>query len=240
MSSSIPQTSGIYQIRCIPTGKVYVGSAVDLAARWRTHQYDLRHGKHSSQYLQRAWNKHGEDAFRLEIIELVLSPFLLEREQYWLDKLQAYDPRKGFNTARHAGSRMGVKWSAESIQKRLNTMKGRPRPPMSEEQKRKISEIRRGKDLAGNTGRKHSAEVREHMSAAKRGRPEHPNTARAKVEATSKYYVITAPDGYEATIKNLSAFCREKGLSRECMYATMVGKIRSHRGWKCRLAEDGE
>lgn len=240
MSSSIPRASGIYKILCVPTGKVYVGSAVDLAARWRMHRHELRHGKHSSRHLQRAWNKYGEDAFRLEIIEFVLSPFLLEREQYWLDKLRSYDHARGFNIAKVAGSCFGVKWSAESIQKRLNTMKGRSRPPMSEEQKRKISEIRRGKDLAGNTGRKHSAEVREHMSAAKRGRPEHPNTARAKVEATSKCYVITAPDGSEIIIKNLSAFCREKGLSRECMYATMIGKIRSHRGWKCRLAEDGE
>ena len=56
----------IYQIRCIPTGKVYVGQAQSerLQLRWDRHRSDLRKGKHHAVKLQRAWNKYGESALR--------------------------------------------------------------------------------------------------------------------------------------------------------------------------------
>ncbi len=38
----IPDTSGVYQIRCKSNGKIYVGSAVNLRARWDTHRRELR------------------------------------------------------------------------------------------------------------------------------------------------------------------------------------------------------
>jgi group I intron endonuclease len=60
---SIPTESGVYQILCVPTGKAYVGSAVNLAKRWQEHRWMLRRGQHHSQYLQRAWDKYGETAF---------------------------------------------------------------------------------------------------------------------------------------------------------------------------------
>jgi predicted GIY-YIG superfamily endonuclease len=44
-----PHASGVYQIRCIPTGKVYVGSAVDLFKRWAQHHRTLRKGEHTIQ-----------------------------------------------------------------------------------------------------------------------------------------------------------------------------------------------
>jgi hypothetical protein len=44
--SDVPRTSGIYQIRCVPTGKIYVGGAVNLRARWYEHQRRLRRGSH--------------------------------------------------------------------------------------------------------------------------------------------------------------------------------------------------
>jgi hypothetical protein len=30
-TANLPRGSGIYQIHCIPTGKIYIGSAVDLS-----------------------------------------------------------------------------------------------------------------------------------------------------------------------------------------------------------------
>jgi group I intron endonuclease len=45
MTHPLPRASGIYQIRCIPTGKIYVGSAVNLRKRWDQHHRSLRKGK---------------------------------------------------------------------------------------------------------------------------------------------------------------------------------------------------
>src|SRR6266699_1664035 len=141
----IPETSGIYRITCIPTSKFYIGSAVNLYHRRVCHFNDLQHGTHRNSRLQRAWNKYGPDAFTFEVLELILIPFLLEREQYWFDKLQPFGD-KGFNLDRIAGSRIGSevspatraklraanlgrKDSEETISKRANAIRGRSQSP---------------------------------------------------------------------------------------------------------------
>lgn len=99
--TSIPETSGIYRIICVPTGKFYIGSSVQLRSRWSQHLYDFRNSIHKNPHLQSAWNKHGEQCFVFEVLELTLPDFQLEREQYWLDKLQPFG-KKGFNINREA------------------------------------------------------------------------------------------------------------------------------------------
>jgi hypothetical protein len=113
MSSSIPQTSGIYKVVCLPNGKVYVGSAVNLHQRHLDHWQKLSRCQHRNIHLQRAWNKYGEQAFIFEVIELVLASFILEREQYWIDKLHCCDDRKGFNISPTAGSSFGIRHSED-------------------------------------------------------------------------------------------------------------------------------
>src|SRR5712671_3867618 len=102
MNSSVPRTSGIYKITCIANGKIYVGSSANLRIRWEQHCNDLRRKAHHSIHLQRAWNKYGENVFIFEIIELVMPWAILDREQYWLDKLKPYDRSIGFNIAMNA------------------------------------------------------------------------------------------------------------------------------------------
>jgi hypothetical protein len=48
----IPRSPGIYQIVCKPNGQMYVGSAVDVRARWYLHRRSLRQGTHHSAYLR--------------------------------------------------------------------------------------------------------------------------------------------------------------------------------------------
>src|SRR4051794_5191752 len=83
---SIRGASGVYQILCVPTGKVYIASSVDLYDRWQEHRWALHRGIHHSQYLQRAWNKYGETVFAFSVLELVSTELLLEAEQRWIDK----------------------------------------------------------------------------------------------------------------------------------------------------------
>ena len=65
------RSSGIYTIICKTTGKYYIGSAVWIRKRWRNHREDLRKGKHHNLYLQRAWNKYGEDNFDFIVFSLL-------------------------------------------------------------------------------------------------------------------------------------------------------------------------
>ncbi len=79
--------TGIYQIRCGPTGKSYVGSSVQIYVRWAQHRRALRTNRHHAPHLQRAWNRHGADAFYFEILDECDRSLLVEREQHYVDIL---------------------------------------------------------------------------------------------------------------------------------------------------------
>src|SRR5947208_8888807 len=93
----IPDTSGVYQIRCKRNGKLYVGSAMNLRMRWDIHRRDLRKGSHHNPYLQHAWKLYGEINFEFVVLEYVDATRLLEAEQRWIDQTGCTDRRIGFN-----------------------------------------------------------------------------------------------------------------------------------------------
>lgn len=246
MSSSIPQTSGIYKITCFPTGKVYVGSAVNLYRRWQEHRTALRRDAHKNVHLQNAWRKYGEDAFVFTVLELILSPFLIEREQYWLDTTKAYDRRRGFNIATVAGSNIGIVRSEETRRRWSEQRRGKSRGPMPESQRRALSEAKRGMKYRPHSedarrakrermkGRIVSDETRKKISAAHKGQVPSITTRQAQFDRVSKVWVITDPDSRTYTIKGLEGFCREQGLTATCMRAVADGKASHHKGWTCR------
>lgn len=79
--------SGIYQIRNLNNGRVYVGSAKLFSARQYKHVTTLRKGTHHNKFLQNDFNKCGEDSFIFEVLELVEGeqPQRLLAEQKFLD-----------------------------------------------------------------------------------------------------------------------------------------------------------
>lgn len=65
------RVSGIYEIRNVHTGRIYIGRAVDIHRRWLKHQRMLIRGEHVNVDLQRDWNKYGERAFMCTVLECV-------------------------------------------------------------------------------------------------------------------------------------------------------------------------
>lgn len=179
--------SGIYRIRNAANSKVYVGSAVNLAARWRQHLSLLRRGLHHSVKLQRAWNKYGESAFDFTVLEYAPGDSqLVKVEQRWIDQV-----RPEYNIAKKAGSRLGVPLGAEARAK-MSAVRIGKRPTeetrqkmsawqlgrkRSEETCLKISESKKAANLKGrpawNKGAKHSDETRAKMRAAHALRRQH-------------------------------------------------------------------
>lgn len=80
-------TSGVYSIRSV-SGKEYVGSSVNVEARWATHRSELNAGKHHCHALQKAWKKYGAGSFQFTILEVCSPNHLRSREQYHIDKRQ--------------------------------------------------------------------------------------------------------------------------------------------------------
>lgn len=90
---------GVYKITNVDNGKTYVGSSIDIHYRWSQHKTKLNHDTHGNSYLQRAWNKHGANNFKFEIIEECEPAVQFEREQFYLDTLNPFD-NNGYNLVR--------------------------------------------------------------------------------------------------------------------------------------------
>ena len=208
MPSSIPQTSGIYNIVCVPTGKIYIGSAVNLRRRRHEHWTALRCNKHSNRYLQRAWDKYGETAFSFEVVELILSAFLLDREQYWLDKLKPYRS-KGFNISATSNSPMGVKHTDEMRHARSAAQK-------------ELWE---------------SDEYRQMMIDSHKTRWDAPGHREKMGALKAQRWIVTDSLGIEQSIFNLRSFCRDHDLRHQNMLSVANGKKPQYKGWKCRRVE---
>lgn len=90
--------SGIYAIQNKVNGKIYIGSSKNIARRLKQHYQLLTRNKHHSYKLQADWNKYGEDAFEVFVVEEILDRELLEQiEQNYLDNYKACS--KGYNVA---------------------------------------------------------------------------------------------------------------------------------------------
>jgi group I intron endonuclease len=119
-----PHKPGVYILLNTKNEKVYVGSASkSIWKRFREHRSALRRGLHCNTYLQRAWDKYGEDAFVFVVAENTATEECLAAEQSWIDKLDATNRNKGYNRCPRAGNSLGVKL-----------------PPLTEEHKQRIKE----------------------------------------------------------------------------------------------------
>lgn len=75
---------GIYSIRNIQTGRIYVGQTINFEARKIGHLSALRLGKHRNKWLQADFDHFGESTFEFEMLEETDN--LDEREIYWINK----------------------------------------------------------------------------------------------------------------------------------------------------------
>lgn len=226
MLSIIPpsHTMGIYAIRG-PGYGVYVGSAVDIRARWFMHLRHLQRGIHHSRHLQAAYQKHGADAFCFFIVEIVNNSVqLLRAEQKWLDIVFATVPKRFiYNVAPTAGSPLGIKRSKETLRRKSEAARGRRH---SDETKRVISERAKG--------RKASLETKAKISAAHQGISISDETRkkRAFTRSRGKTYTAISPDGIVYTgIVCVELFAREHGVWASELWLVLNGRKHHTKGW---------
>lgn len=83
-------TCGVYQIINLNNGRCYVGSSINIEERWRNHVGCLRRGKHHAPKLQAAFNRDGEESFRIVVVDEASIDDLNDVEQRWIDLTKAY------------------------------------------------------------------------------------------------------------------------------------------------------
>ena len=170
--------SGVYGILNNNNGLVYIGSSNNIDGRWNRHRSRLNKNTHSNNYLQKAWNKYGEEAFEFFIFEECLEDDLITLEQFYVEYYCSYERDKGYNIAIVVDAPMrGRKQTIESRKKMSKAnggdkFKGENNPnygnKYSKETREKLSKLNSGKNNP-NYGKKLSEEAREKIAEAHRG-----------------------------------------------------------------------
>jgi group I intron endonuclease len=112
---------GIYLIRNLVNGRVYVGKSLDVESRLASHRRALKSGEHNIPKLQADWNEFGDEQFEFLPYEEVDLNWLKDRENYLIvlmeghthgynrQFLDRYEKRRANNQmARCSGSRINV------------------------------------------------------------------------------------------------------------------------------------
>lgn len=157
---------GIYGIKCKTNNKILVGSSKSVYRRYSQHLYNLRRNIHNNKHLQNAFNLYGEDSFELLVFEKCFESELLTREDYWINKTNSLNNKKGFNfkTAERP------KLSKEMHKNLSNSKKGSKNPmygkTLSQQHKDRISKSLKEKKIK----RHFTDEARKNMSIAQTGK----------------------------------------------------------------------
>ena len=78
----------VYKIECIADGRFYIGASINAHKRHLEHFNDLRKRKHHNIFLQRAFDKYGEDSFTYKVLEEFQEEELMwKREEELLEEL---------------------------------------------------------------------------------------------------------------------------------------------------------
>lgn len=119
--------SGVYRITCTKTGKVYIGSSVDVLKRWSWHRFILRanspmigYGLTRPHPCQQDFNIHGGHSFEYAVIEECEKSTLREREQFWMDHPD-YRDRYNYDVKANGSKKLSEQsraWMSEAAKER--------------------------------------------------------------------------------------------------------------------------
>ncbi len=94
---------GIFQIKNLQNGKVYIGPCNNLKSRWLTIKGQLETGRFANAALQKEWNELGPEAFEYSVLEekeieeqTDVSWELKQMLKKWMQALQPYG-EKGYH-----------------------------------------------------------------------------------------------------------------------------------------------
>jgi|GEM_PF-3174999 len=134
---------GIYRIYFIDSDKSYIGLSKGFKSRRVQHLRVLKQGNHYNIHLQRAFNKYGEDNFRIELIEECDKTELKQKEKEYIKIYDSFD--NGYNLTT-GGEDCNL---SDDVKKRISEKhKGKI---VKEETRKKLRDINLGKKLTQKT-----------------------------------------------------------------------------------------
>lgn len=204
---------GIYKLYFDSDNRFYIGSTNDLQERLQAHTRAINKQKHFNRYFQRLCLKLGVENLKYEILAKCPQEYLLNMEQWFIDKLKP----------------------------ELNLAKTVGRPPanrkrgykMSEEAKQNISKAKTGQKI-DRSNYTHSEETLNKISQSLKGRvitEEWRQKMRDAKTNGGKYSKLNTEQVKE--IKSLVGTKRDKEISElfNCSRAT-INQIKNNKIWK--------
>lgn len=172
---------GIYCLYNLYNNKYYIGSSNKLSKRVWEHFYHLKNKTHYNNHLQYSFDKYEKYfiGFVLEDVENLDE--LLVREQYWIDRLEAYNPEIGYNQAHTVNGSTGYKHTKESKLKMSKAKQGKNHYNFGKH----LSETIRERISKGNTGKIRSEETKQKLRDANLGKTKSEESKR-KVSKTMR------------------------------------------------------
>jgi len=168
--------------------KLYIGLTANYKTRRAGHLLCFRNNRHRNSYLQNLFNKYGESAYHIEIIEVCEKEKLPEREIFWISYYKTTERQYGFNL-REGGFHGNA--TAETREKLRQANLGKPMNAATKEKLRlsrigyRASEETRAKISESNKGYTRTEDVKEKIAERMKGnqhmkgKPMHENTKAA-------------------------------------------------------------
>ena len=213
---------GIYEIRNLKTGCVYIGQTRQaFKKRFFYHRWQLRTNKHENPYLQMSFNKHGEDCFLFSVRKVIANTEDLDEAEIQ-EIIKAKKEGRVYNMLSGGGGRPGI--------------------PLSEERKKQLGELNK----VLNTGKKASSEIRQKMSKARKGKKRNKEDM-DKTVATRTNNIVSGSKYKTQKITFDQAIEIKKALMANVSYDDLaatyqitysnINAIRSNRSWKYAYVE---
>lgn len=203
-------TCGIYYIKNLIDGKIYIGQSVNIEKRWKEHIQALKSKNHRNNYLQNVYNKYGEKELEHKIILVCEKEELNEKESFYILEFNSLVPN-GYNLTNGGDSQFEI--SSETRKKLKESKLGSKNPMFGITPSPETLEKRSKSLLGKNLGKKHSEETKsilrsyvgekasgfgrvwkkediEKLSAKRIGEL-NPNFGKKRKNSTSKYYGVS-------------------------------------------------
>ena len=142
------KTCGIYCIENLVNHKKYIGQSVNIDKRWYAHRRTLNLNIHDNCFLQRAWNKYGENNFRFYIVKKCNIEQLDELEKYYIKMFNAFNNDYGYNMSEGGEGTFGYKHSEDTKKLISQIQIGKK---LSEHHKEKLRQVWKDKINSGYT-----------------------------------------------------------------------------------------
>lgn len=169
-----PKKCGVYQIKNLVNGNIYVGSSKDIIRRWKEHFREIKLKKHGNKYFQRSVLKYGYDSFECSVLIETDEEHRIENEQKTVDLLSktnrlyniVLDVTKlpKYNNNKWRSDPVRIKIASERMSGSRNPMYGYRYTP----EQKVLCHDRAAGENNGNFGRKHTEKEKELMRAARR------------------------------------------------------------------------